>query len=170
MQDPQAIYKLIVLYMMNRVDFSLTKAQISDFILKKEYTNYYTLQQVFAELENAGMVTSQTVHNRTNLTLTQEGRDTLQFFENRVSDTIKADINAFLKENSMTLRDETSATGTYYKMSSGDYEVQLQAREKGIPFVQVSLSVPDEASAAAVCDNWQDKSQVIYRHLIEELF
>ncbi|MCR5716315.1 MAG: DUF4364 family protein, partial [Lachnospiraceae bacterium] len=150
MQDPQAIYKLIVLYMMNRVDFSLTKAQISDFILKKEYTNFYTLQQVFAELESSGMITSQSIHNRTNLTLTKEGRDTLSFFESSVSDAIKADIDTFLTENSMTLRDETSVTGTYYKMSTGDYEVQLEAREKGIPFVRVSLSVPDEGSAAAV--------------------
>ena len=31
-QDPLTLYKLIVLYMLNRVDFPLTKAQITDFI------------------------------------------------------------------------------------------------------------------------------------------
>lgn len=34
-QDPLTLYKLIVLYMLNRVDFPLTKAQITDFILEK---------------------------------------------------------------------------------------------------------------------------------------
>ena len=38
-QDPLTLYKLIVLYMLNRVSFPLTKSQICDFILGKEYTS-----------------------------------------------------------------------------------------------------------------------------------
>ena len=56
LQDPLTLYKLIVLYMLNRVTFPLTTAQISDFILDKEYTNFLTLQQVISELTDAGMV------------------------------------------------------------------------------------------------------------------
>ena len=48
-QDPLTLYKLIVLYMLNRVDFPLTKAQITDFILEKEYTTYMNLQSVLAQ-------------------------------------------------------------------------------------------------------------------------
>ena len=36
-QDPLTLYKLIVLYMLNKVKFKLTYAQISEFILEKEY-------------------------------------------------------------------------------------------------------------------------------------
>ena len=36
LQDPLTLYKLIVLYMLNRVTFPLTAAQVSDFILGKE--------------------------------------------------------------------------------------------------------------------------------------
>ena len=50
MAEAQTLYKLIVLTMLDRVDFPLTNAQISDFILTKEYTNYFTLQQVLSEL------------------------------------------------------------------------------------------------------------------------
>ena len=35
MHDPLTLYKLIVLYMLDRVDFPLTKSQIGDFILEK---------------------------------------------------------------------------------------------------------------------------------------
>ena len=45
-QDPLTLYKLIVLYMLNRVSFPMTTAQISDFILDREYTNFLALQQV----------------------------------------------------------------------------------------------------------------------------
>mgnify|MGYP000769552245 CR=1 FL=1 len=39
------LYKLIILYMLDRVDFTLTNSQISDFVLTKGYTNYFTLQE-----------------------------------------------------------------------------------------------------------------------------
>ena len=51
------LYKLMVLYMLNKVDFPLTNSQISEFILDKGYTNYFTLQQMF------GTVTGNPVDN-----------------------------------------------------------------------------------------------------------
>ena len=46
--DPLTLYKLIVLYMLDRVTFPLTKAQVGDFILEREYTTFLTLQIIFA--------------------------------------------------------------------------------------------------------------------------
>ena len=74
LQDPLTLYKLIVLYMLDRVTFPLTNAQVSDFILEREYTTYLTLQQVLNELTDAKMVTSQTILNRTHLSITPEGQ------------------------------------------------------------------------------------------------
>ena len=54
-QEPLTLYKLIVLYLLNKVSFPLTMAQVSDLILEKEYTSYLTLQQVINELAQAGL-------------------------------------------------------------------------------------------------------------------
>ena len=51
MSDSFTLYKLIVLYMLQKVDFPLTNSQISEFVLDKEYTNYFTLQQALSEME-----------------------------------------------------------------------------------------------------------------------
>ena len=37
MDKPLKLYKLIILYILNRVDFPLTNAQISEFILEEGY-------------------------------------------------------------------------------------------------------------------------------------
>lgn len=95
LQDPLTLYKLIVLYMLNRVTFPLTAAQVSDFILGKEYTNFLTLQQVINELTDAGMIVTQSIRNRTHLSITPEGKETLNFFENRIGDTIKQEIDTY---------------------------------------------------------------------------
>lgn len=170
LQDPLTLYKLIVLYMLNRVTFPMTTAQVSDFVLEKEYTNFLTLQQVINELTDAHLISSETIRNRTHLSITEEGRETLNFFQNRISDVIKKEINSYFRENEYSLRNEVSVLGDYYKSTSGEYEAHLVAKDRGIKIVDITLSVPDENTAASICDNWQKKNQAIYQHLVSQLF
>lgn len=156
--------------MLNRVTFPMTTAQVSDFILEKEYTNFLTLQQVINELTNASLISSETIRNRTHLSITPEGLETLTFFENRISDAIKFDINEFFRENEYTLRNEVSVLGDYYKSTSGEYDAHLIVKERGVNLVDLTMSVPTEEIAASICDNWQKKNQDIYQYLISELF
>lgn len=170
MSDPLTLYKLIVLYMLNRVSFPLTAAQISDFILTREYTNFLTLQQVIRELTDTGLVDARTVRNRTQLLLTKDGKQTLDFFSQQISTSIRQEIDEYLKENEMELRNEVSILADYYKSTSGEYEAHLKAKEGNVTLVDLIISVPVEETAAAICDNWQDKNQEIYQYLIEQLF
>lgn len=170
MQDPLTLYKLIVLYMLNRVDFPLTRTQISDFILEREYTNFLTLQQAIGELIDAGLVSAETIRNRTQLILTGDGAQTLEFFGNQISSTIKTEIDDYLRDNEMVLRNETSILADYYKSTSGEYEAHLVAKDKGINLIDITLSVPLEETAASICDNWQKKNQEIYQYLVGQLF
>ena len=170
MSDPLTLYKLIVLYMLNRVSFPLTAAQISDFILTREYTNFLTLQQVIRELTDTGLVDARTVRNRTQLLLTKDGKQTLDFFSQQISTSIRQEIDEYLKENEMELRNEVSILADYYKSTSGEYEAHLKAKEGNVTLVDLIISVPVEETAAAICDNWQKKNQEIYQYLVEQLF
>lgn len=169
-QDPLTLYKLIVLYMLNRVNFPLTKAQVGDFILEREYTNFLTLQQAIAELIDADMVDAKANRNRTHLTITDEGRETLSFFENRINASIKEEIDRFFNDNALEMRDETSILSDYYKSVSGGYEAHLRVKEKDATVVEIKLSVPDEDTAAAICANWQKQNQTVYQYLVSQLF
>lgn len=170
MHDPLTLYKLIILYMLDRVDFPLTKSQIGDFFLEKEYTNFLTLQQVIGELSEAGLITAQSIRNRTHLSITPEGRETLSFFGNQINEDIRADVNLFFKEKEIELRNEVSILADFYKSTSGEYEAHLTAKDKGINLVDITISVPTSETASAICDNWQRKNQEIYQYLISQLF
>lgn len=171
LEDTLTLYKLIVLYMLSRVNFPITNAQVSDFMLQKEYTDYLTLQQVISELTEARLISSETVRNRTHLSITPEGRETLRFFQNRIHHGIKEDVNTYFRENSFRLRNEVAVLGDYrYLPSIGEYEAHLTATEKDVTLADIKLSVPTEAMAQAVCDNWQEKNQEIYQYLVSQLF
>ena len=156
--------------MLDRVTFPLTTAQISEFVLDKEYTNFLTLQTAISELMETGLAESRTILNRTQLQITDEGRDTLHYFENRISDAIKSDIIDYFKNHKLELRNESSIQGNFYKLVNGEFEAQLVAKDKDVDLVNIRISVPTQELAASICANWQKKNKEIYQYLTEQLF
>ena len=87
--QPEALmlYKLIILYMLDRVDFPLTNSQLADFITEKEYTNFFTVQQVLSDLVDDGYISLQETKNNSLYRITTEGKETLSFFYKNISRT-----------------------------------------------------------------------------------
>ncbi len=169
MTETFTLYKLIVLYMLSKVDFPLTNAQISDFILTKGYTTYFKLQQAISELCEAELVREEITHNRTLYHLTDDGRESIQFFKNKISKAIQKDIDTFMKEKKYDLKNETAVKADYYKNTAGEYSVRCQVLEGAEPLIELTLSVPSENEAESIATNWQKKNQQVYAWLMAEL-
>ncbi|WP_256372298.1 DUF4364 family protein [Butyrivibrio sp. CB08] len=160
---------MLVLYMLKRCEVPLSKSQIYDFILEKEYTNYMTLQEAFSELASTDLISEKTMANRTYLEITKEGAQTLEFFGNRINPSIRQEIDEYLKDNSMKLRNESAVLGDYKKTAENEYTVQLMVKENGSSIVDINLPVPTEEMAQAMIDNWQKNSQDIYQYVFSRL-
>ena len=66
--ETKRLYKLMIMYMLDRVDFPLSNNQISSFMLEKQYTGYSTLQEIIHSLEALPYVKiSTTTLKRTNM-------------------------------------------------------------------------------------------------------
>ena len=169
MTEPHTLTKLIVLYMLDKVDFPITKAQVYDFILEKEYANYFTLTQATYELTEDGYIESSSTHSSTFLKLTDKGRDTLTFFQNRISEGIRNDINAYFEENRFEISNRVSVMTNYYRSANGDYIADLLAREKSSDLINIRINMPTEESAQSICEHWREKSSDIYSFILENL-
>ena len=121
-------------------------------------------------MTETGLAESRTLLNRTQLQITEEGRNTLHFFENRISDAIKRDIIDYFKNHKLELRNESSIQSNFYKLVNGEFEAQLVAKDKDVDLVNIRISVPTQELAASICDNWQKKNKEIYQYLTEQLF
>ena len=167
--DPQVLYKLMILYMLRQANLPMSNEQISEFFLSKEYTNYMTLQQAFAELLDAHLIKSATVRGVSRYEITNEGEETLSFFGNDISDAIKEDIHQFLKENRIRLRNEMGIIADYRKSSGTDYDVECEIREGKTTLMKMILSVPSEEQARIICNRWQSTSQEVYSSVMQTL-
>lgn len=167
--DAFTLYKLIILFLLNKVDFPLTNAQISNFILEKDYTNYFNIQQSISELIEADLVTIEAIGHSSHYRITTSGTETLSFFNNMISPAIQDDILAYLKKNQYSLRDEVSTLSEYFEAKKGEYMVRLRVLEKEESIIDLSIAVPTEEDAARICNNWRSKSQMIYAYVLSNL-
>ncbi|HPF29446.1 MAG TPA: DUF4364 family protein [Lachnospiraceae bacterium] len=164
------LYKLIVLYLLNNTKESLTNSQVSEFIVDKGYTDFLTIQLVISELTDTKMIVSSQMRNRTFLTITADGIDTINCLRDRLSSAIQLDIITYLNQNRLNLKNDLSILAHYYPLKNGDYETELIARDKKNELVNLKMTVPTKEMAASLCDNWEKKNEDVYRYLVETLF
>ena len=168
-ESTYSLYKLIILYMLKKVKFPLTNAQISDFILGREYTSYFHLQQVLSEMVESGLLQTETIQNATYYRMTDNGRQTLDFFGKEISQEICEDIDGYLRSHSYEMRNESSILADYYRTPQQDFAVHCVVREGHATLIDLTLTVPTENAAQTLCENWKKKSQETYAAIMKLL-
>lgn len=167
--EPLTLYKLMTLYMLNKVNFPLTNTQISGFFLDKEYTTYFVFQQVISELLDTNLITSEVVRNTSYYKITDDGIETIDLFTSKIPVAVIDDMDIFLIENKYELRNQVGTLSDYYKSTNQDYVVNCQIKEGQNTLIDISLSVPSEDVAETMCNNWKDSSQEIYETIMKSL-
>ena len=168
-EESLTLYKLMILYMLDNLDFPLTNSQLSEFFVNHGYTSYFHLQQAVNELVESSFLQEELVRNTTRYHVTQEGREALQMFDSKISEAIKEDILDYFKENKYQLRKEVNITADYYPLKKGEYMVHAQIKERGSILMELKLNVVSREQAVAVCDQWNRKSDIVYAQLMDTL-
>lgn len=169
MADAFTQYKLLILYMLDQVDFPLTNTQISNFMLDRDYTTYFTIQQTINELIRAELIRTESTHNNTQYYITNAGKETLSFFPDKLSAAMKADVRSFFAENKIKIRQEISAVANYCKTTLQDYAVRCQIKERQRTLIDLTITVSSQEQAQAICANWQKQQENVYAYLMDML-
>ncbi len=163
------LYKLIILYILDRVDFPMTNSQLSNFITDREYTSYINVQQVLSDLVDDGYISLDQKRNAAFYTITPDGHEALSFFYKNISRNIRDDIDMYLSEQQYSLREESSNVADYHESENGKYTTELKVVERDVPVIEIHLSVPTKENAETICRNWRNKNADIYAYVLNTL-
>ncbi len=169
MAEPFTIYKLTILYMLDKAGFPLTNTQISNFFLEQEYTDYFRVQEVIGDLVNADLINFESTHSNTQYTLTAAGRETLGFFKDKITDGIENDVKRFFEKNKLEFRQENFILADYYKTTNQNYDVRCQVRSDSTTILDLTLAVTTKEQAEAICNNWKNSNEDVYAYLMDIL-
>lgn len=167
--EPITIYKLIILYMLSKVDTPLPSGVISDYITSRGYTNFFTLQNVFGELLRSELISEQTTYHLAYYTLSDAGHETLDSFGSSLSHSIRQEIDNFLLEKRYEIADETAFVSDYQRTTDNSYLATCTLKEGNHILFELSMEAATEEDAVRICDNWRDASTELYQMALQKL-
>lgn len=163
------LYKLMILYILDRIDFPMTDSQLTDFFIGKNYTDYFTLHETINDLSDDGFISKEIIRNKTLYHITAAGGEALSFFFKDISPAARADIDEYLSAQRYQLKEEQSTPADYYEIKHSEYLAECKMLDRDSVLLNVQITVSNESEAERICNNWKDNSTDIYTYIVTKL-
>ena len=166
----QAENKLLLLYLIDKMDIPLSNSQVADFALSKNYMNYFSLQECLSEMVQTKYLDSYKENNSTRYTITDRGLQTLEYFERRLPIDVRNKINQYVLENRKRIKKDYETTANYFKeINSDDFTVKCAIYENDYMLMEINLSVVSREQAKLICSNWKTNINTLYGDILSKL-
>lgn len=167
--DDFTINKLIILYLLSQVKIQLSLSQITQIILERGYTNYFSLQQYLGELEKSNFIITSKQNNTSYFEITDKGTETLDFFASRIPDFIRKELDQFIEGNWRKLRSELDIHAEYTPNKINEYVVHCNVTENGSSLIELNISVGSKKQAIELCNKWKSEASNLYSEIFQIL-
>lgn len=161
--------KLILLYMIHKMNLPVFLSYVQQFALEAEYMDYFSLSTYLAELSKNEYLLKNIENNKTSYTISEKGVNVLNYFSNRIPSYIKEKIDNYVLANRKKVRRELEVTAVYYENESNNYIVKCGAYEDSVLLMEVNLNVVSKESAERICKNWKDNVNTYYLSFLKSL-
>ncbi|HHW31946.1 MAG TPA: DUF4364 family protein [Clostridiaceae bacterium] len=161
--------KLILLYLIDKINMPLSNLQITKIVLANKFMNYFLLQQHLNELCDDNLLSLETIEEKSTYRITANGKKILSYFPGLIPVGIKSRIDNMVSEIRKNIKNETLITADYYPRSENEYIVTCKISEDNFPLLNLELAVGTKNDARMICKNWEQHSQSIYAEIIELL-
>ena len=164
-----AISKLILLYIIDKIEMSISNLQITRLVLGNDLINYFFLQQYLNELRNDNFLATEVVNKKNYYFITNAGKNTLKNLSHLIPDEIKNKIDHIIKISREKIKKETLITADFIPESENKYSVVCAINEEDFNLIELKIAAGNKNEARIICENWKNYSQYIYPEIIESL-
>lgn len=161
--------KLIILQILEQFAIPLTNGQITEFVMENDLINYFTLQQFLDDLVESSMLEYSSSEGEYYYLLTETGRNSVEFFKDRLPQSLRRTINDKVVEKKKSIVINTNISADYHKLDDTEYLVELKITENALTLVDLKLTMASNKHAKKICENWKNNAQFIYGDIINLL-
>ena len=169
LQETGMLYKLTVLYTLHRVNYPISNNSLSNFLLQNDFTDYFNLQQLMGELIDDGYVKKEQYHGKTLYSISESGEVALGLLSRELSSSMKAEVDKYLSEHNMELKDDISVRSNYYQTGVSQFTANLFIEEAGSKLLELNVLTSTEDEAKTLCNKWLRSSSRLYPLIMTEL-
>lgn len=161
--------KLLLLYIIKFSNRTFTNNELTEFVLERNYMNYFFIQQYLSELVDSNFIEKENVDNREIYKLLEKGEIALSYFEDRIPNSIKEELEIDFKRFKNKNKKETQVVSDYYSKENNQYVVNLKLVENEEVLFSLYLDVATKEQAELICERWSNNTEYIYKNIINIL-
>ena len=166
--------KLLILYLLSKMELPMSHGQITEFIIRMEFMNYYTLQEALWEMTEKGWLESVSENSEEQSTtlffITSEGENILELLKEKLTGNIQGHINKYVHENYKEHKRRYENTASYFSDMENDiFIVKCAVYEDNRPIIELSISVDTKEQAKLIQSKWKSDASVLYSKIIDVL-
>lgn len=159
--------KLILLYIIENSPHFFDKDELTQYILEKDYINYFLIKQYLSELLEGGFIELIDEDEREKYLILEKGNQALQYFYSKIPQNIKEDLKADFESFSYKKRKETEVVAEYFLKENQEYMVNLKLVENEESLFSIYISVPSSEEAESMCDKWKNDTESLYKNILK---
>jgi predicted transcriptional regulator len=161
--------KLLLLFLIDKVNTPVTNLQLVKFIIKNNLMNYFYFQQYLLELSEDKLL--ELIPNDGNdvYFLTDKGRQSLSFFANRIPLRPMYQIERLIPQFKRQIRTEISITSDFQQRHENEYMVHCKISESGFTLIDIKIAAGSKEDARSISDNWKSRPEDIYNEITKIL-
>lgn len=164
--EENAQNKLLLMYILKMSPNPLTNDKLTEFILDKNYMNYFSLQQYISELIDNEFIEETKENNSLKYKLLNPGEVSLELFQSKISEEIINELSNEFKLQQIVKIRETQVLGEYYPKENNQFAVNLKLVENEEPLFSLYLDVASEEQGEKFCNIWKENTEIIYQSII----
>jgi predicted transcriptional regulator len=169
-EEKQVEHKIMLLFLVDKMDIPISNSQIARFALEENYMNFYNVQQYLKEMVEAGYLDASQNDNITRYTITDEGLKTLDILSANLPSLIKSRIIKYVQENRNIVKQDLEITANhFYRHDNEEYFVKCAVYEDDNMLMELNLSVVSKEQALLICNNWKNNVGQVYARIIDLL-
>lgn len=164
-----ALSKLKLLYILNQFSIPLTNNEITNFVLENNIMDYFLLQQILTNMYESKFIEMHLRNGHEYYYITDEGINAINMFGNILPDYFKAEVESKFNKMQKDLKRKNELFSHYYKKDDNEYVVSFQVLENRTVTFDLSINVPTEEMAKAICKKWNSDPEKIFGEILKTI-
>ncbi|HAN09496.1 MAG TPA: hypothetical protein DCP90_02670 [Clostridiales bacterium] len=156
------INKLILLYILTRVNAPIDNSELIDFMIKNEYSDYFNIQQYMADLLKSRLVHKINQNRKSLYMITPDGSTALQYFTNRIPKDYVDVMDAFCSNIMNKYADFTLYNSKVSEYTKDKYQLECFITKNEIEILNIKIPELSKEKAKYISEHWKNNAKEIY--------
>ena len=161
--DPFEI-KILILYILRQADRPLTAINITDIVLSDSLLEFFETHMYITELIHDNQIAK---NDDDTFMLTDDGREAVAFFQNRIPYSIRERIAGKMKELKKNEEMDSLVWADYTPVNEQEYTVHFRLCESPEQVsLELSFNVSGKELAKDLCKRWREDYSELYAKIV----